>query len=77
MKPSSVRFTLCAGYMATMSSRFPPDAVRQLAVFAVTGVVNTLIHLLVVVALVEWWAVYPALANACVFCRQSVFFLGK
>ncbi len=56
-----------------MSSRFPPDAVRQLAVFAVTGLVNTLIHLLVVVALVEWWAVYPALANACAFFVANLF----
>lgn len=46
---------------------------RQFTGFSVIGVVNTLIHLMIVIGLVEWLSIYPALANGMAFIGANLF----
>lgn len=47
--------------------------VRQLAGFSGAGIINTFIHLGVVVALVEGASVHPVIANTLAFLTANVF----
>jgi len=46
---------------------------RQFAVFSGIGIINTLIHLAVVVVLVEAFSTHPVLANTLAFLTANVF----
>lgn len=59
--------------MAGKSRIFNQETGRQFTGFSVIGVVNTLIHLMLVIGLVELLFIHPALANGVAFIGVNLF----